>query len=176
MIATLDGGYLHEVAERGRNLSAGQRQLIALARAELVDPDILLLDEATAALDLATEALVNQATDRLGGPPHHPGRRPPADHGGPRRPGRGHGPRPGRRGRHARGTAGRDGTYARAVAHLRRRGRPGAGVRGRGTGVRARRGGSAPVRRARPCRCGERPSQPSGLRQASVHAVRSRAR
>ncbi|GAA2228580.1 ABC transporter ATP-binding protein [Streptomyces amakusaensis] len=65
MIATLDGGYLHEVAERGRNLSAGQRQLIALARAELVDPDILLLDEATAALDLATEAQVNQATDRL---------------------------------------------------------------------------------------------------------------
>ncbi|MFF4295474.1 ABC transporter ATP-binding protein [Streptomyces vinaceus] len=67
MIATLDGGYLHAVAERGRNLSAGQRQLIALARAELVDPDVLLLDEATAALDLATEAQVNQATDRLAG-------------------------------------------------------------------------------------------------------------
>ncbi|MGW7362365.1 ABC transporter ATP-binding protein [Streptomyces sp. NPDC054841] len=67
MIATLEDGYLHEVAERGRNLSAGQRQLIALARAELVDPDVLLLDEATAALDLATEAQVNQATDRLTG-------------------------------------------------------------------------------------------------------------
>ncbi|MGW0733657.1 ABC transporter ATP-binding protein [Streptomyces sp. NPDC002851] len=67
MIATLEGGYLHPVSERGRNLSAGQRQLIALARAELVDPDVLLLDEATAALDLATEAQVNQATDRLTG-------------------------------------------------------------------------------------------------------------
>ncbi|MGH3311608.1 MAG: ABC transporter ATP-binding protein, partial [Streptomyces sp.] len=67
MIATLTGGYLHTIAERGRNLSAGQRQLLALARAELVDPDVLLLDEATAALDLATEALVNQATDRLAG-------------------------------------------------------------------------------------------------------------
>ncbi|AKZ55843.1 ABC transporter ATP-binding protein [Streptomyces ambofaciens ATCC 23877] len=67
MIAGLTGGYLHEVAERGRNLSAGQRQLIALARAELVDPDVLLLDEATAALDLATEAQVNRATDRIAG-------------------------------------------------------------------------------------------------------------
>ncbi|GAA1562966.1 MULTISPECIES: ABC transporter ATP-binding protein [Streptomyces] len=67
MVATLDGGYLHAVADRGRNLSAGQRQLIALARAELVDPDVLLLDEATAALDLATEAQVNRATDRLAG-------------------------------------------------------------------------------------------------------------
>ncbi|MFD8988669.1 ABC transporter ATP-binding protein [Streptomyces goshikiensis] len=67
MIATLDGGYLHAVSERGRNLSAGQRQLIALARAELVDPDVLLLDEATAALDLASEAQVNRATERLAG-------------------------------------------------------------------------------------------------------------
>ncbi|MCW2890840.1 MAG: transporter related [Actinomycetia bacterium] len=65
MITSLPGGYDHEVGERGRNLSAGQRQLIALARAELADPDILLLDEATAALDLASEAAVNAATDAL---------------------------------------------------------------------------------------------------------------
>ena len=65
MIARLPGGFLHEVSERGRNLSAGQRQLIALARAYLVDPAILLLDEATAALDLAAEAAVNQATEQL---------------------------------------------------------------------------------------------------------------
>ncbi|HEX3513286.1 MAG TPA: ABC transporter ATP-binding protein [Trebonia sp.] len=65
MITALPDGYDHEVGERGRNLSAGQRQLIALARAQLADPDILLLDEATAALDLASEAAVNAATDQL---------------------------------------------------------------------------------------------------------------
>jgi len=65
MITRLPGGYGHEVGERGRNLSAGQRQLIALARAELADPDILLLDEATAALDLASEAAVTRATRQL---------------------------------------------------------------------------------------------------------------
>jgi ATP-binding cassette, subfamily B, bacterial len=65
MIARLPHGYLSRVDERGRNLSNGQRQLLALARAELVDPDILLMDEATAALDLATEATVTRAAARL---------------------------------------------------------------------------------------------------------------
>ncbi|MDQ1490625.1 MAG: ATP-binding cassette, subfamily bacterial, partial [Actinomycetota bacterium] len=55
-IAAMPGGYLHDLDERGRSLSAGQRQLIALARAELVDPAVLLLDEATSNLDLSTEA------------------------------------------------------------------------------------------------------------------------
>jgi ATP-binding cassette, subfamily B, bacterial len=64
-IMKLPDGYDHEVAERGRNLSAGQRQLIALARAQLADPAILLLDEATAALDLAAEAAVNRAIAEL---------------------------------------------------------------------------------------------------------------
>ena len=64
-ISGLTGGFPHRVDERGRNLSAGQRQLVSLARAELVDPDILLLDEATAALDPAAEAAVLAATDRL---------------------------------------------------------------------------------------------------------------
>jgi ATP-binding cassette, subfamily B, bacterial len=65
MIMQLPGGYAHVVSERGRNLSAGQRQLIALARAQLADPAILLLDEATAALDLAAEAAVNRAISEL---------------------------------------------------------------------------------------------------------------
>jgi len=60
-IAGLAGGYLHHVSERGRSLSGGQRQLIALTRARLVDPAILLLDEATANLDLSTEARVVRA-------------------------------------------------------------------------------------------------------------------
>ena len=93
-IAALPGGYLHELSERGRSLSAGQRQLIALARAELVDPVVLLLDEATSNLDLATEARVAAAmqqvshgrttvviahrlqTARIGRPDRRPRRRP----------------------------------------------------------------------------------------------------
>ncbi len=65
MISRLPGGYGYLISERGRNLSAGQRQLIALARAQLADPAILLLDEATAALDLAAEAAVNHAISEL---------------------------------------------------------------------------------------------------------------
>jgi ATP-binding cassette, subfamily B, bacterial len=64
-IAALPGGYLHQLLERGRSLSSGQRQLIALARAELVDPVILLLDEATSNLDLATEARVAEAMQQV---------------------------------------------------------------------------------------------------------------
>ncbi|GGL07983.1 ABC transporter ATP-binding protein [Nocardia jinanensis] len=65
MIAGLPGGFHRPVGERGRGLSAGQRQLIALARAQLVDPDLLLLDEATATLDPDTEEKVLAATGSL---------------------------------------------------------------------------------------------------------------
>lgn len=64
-VAALPQGFRQPVGERGRSLSAGQRQLVALARAELVDPDILLLDEATAALDPSTESAVLQATEQI---------------------------------------------------------------------------------------------------------------
>ncbi|QIS05963.1 ATP-binding cassette domain-containing protein [Nocardia brasiliensis] len=65
MIAALPLGMRQPVGERGRGLSAGQRQLIALARAELVRPDLLLLDEATATLDPDTEAAVLAASRSL---------------------------------------------------------------------------------------------------------------
>jgi ATP-binding cassette subfamily B protein len=68
MVADLPAGFRQQVGERGQGLSAGQRQLIALARAELVRPDVLLLDEATAALDPATESVVLAASERLAAP------------------------------------------------------------------------------------------------------------
>ncbi|WP_184918040.1 ABC transporter ATP-binding protein [Streptomyces luteogriseus] len=65
LLSRLPGGYRHPVGEGGRTLSAGQRQLIALARAQLILPDVLLLDEATSALDPVTEAAVSDAVARL---------------------------------------------------------------------------------------------------------------
>ncbi len=61
LVVSMPDGYLTPVAEAGRSLSAGQRQLLCLARAQLIDPSILILDEATSNLDLATEALVQRA-------------------------------------------------------------------------------------------------------------------
>jgi ATP-binding cassette subfamily B protein len=65
LVRGLPGGFRHPVGERGQGLSSGQRQLVALARAELADPDLLLFDEATAALDPATEAAVLAAGERV---------------------------------------------------------------------------------------------------------------
>jgi ATP-binding cassette subfamily B protein len=58
-------GLATEVRERGSRLSAGERQLVSLARAALVDPAVLVLDEATSSLDPGTEALVEHALERL---------------------------------------------------------------------------------------------------------------
>jgi ATP-binding cassette subfamily B protein len=60
-----EDGLHTEVRERGSRLSAGERQLVSLARAALVDPAVLVLDEATSNLDPGTEAIVERALDRL---------------------------------------------------------------------------------------------------------------
>ena len=60
-IAALPDGYATDVAKRGGRLSAGQRQLVAFARAFLADPAVLILDEATSSLDIPTERMVQRA-------------------------------------------------------------------------------------------------------------------
>jgi ATP-binding cassette subfamily B multidrug efflux pump len=64
-IARLPRGYDERVRERGSNLSAGQRQLLAFARALAYDPAILVLDEATSSVDTETELLIQDALDKL---------------------------------------------------------------------------------------------------------------
>ncbi|HET8528309.1 MAG TPA: ABC transporter ATP-binding protein [Gaiellaceae bacterium] len=63
--ARLTGGLEHVVREGGSGLSAGERQLISIARALLADPRILILDEATSNIDRPTEVLIERALDRL---------------------------------------------------------------------------------------------------------------
>ncbi len=64
-ISTLEDGYQHDVGERGGRISVGQRQLLAFARALLVDPRILILDEATSSVDTETEQIIQQAMQTL---------------------------------------------------------------------------------------------------------------
>ena len=64
-ISALENGYDTEVGERGVQLSAGQRQLLAFARALVADPRILVLDEATSNVDVHTESLIEEGLRRL---------------------------------------------------------------------------------------------------------------
>lgn len=64
-IEDLPQGYDTQLRERGTNLSSGQKQLLAFARAAIRNPGLLVLDEATASLDVGTEALIQDALDKL---------------------------------------------------------------------------------------------------------------
>ena len=64
-ISRLPGGYDTELSNNGANLSQGQRQLLAIARAAVADPPVMILDEATSSIDTRTEAIVQRGMDKL---------------------------------------------------------------------------------------------------------------
>ena len=76
--AALPDGYDTVIDEEGSNVSAGEKQLITIARAFLADPALLILDEATSSVDTRTEVLVQRAMAALRRRPHQLRDRPPA--------------------------------------------------------------------------------------------------
>ena len=65
LLATLPNGFAEEIRERGANLSQGERQLLAIARALIYNPRVLALDEATSSVDPETEALIREGLQHL---------------------------------------------------------------------------------------------------------------
>ena len=108
-LAGLPRGLDTQVGQRGESLSAGERQLVALLRAHLADPDLLVLDEATSAVDPALEMRIGRALERLMTRPHVGHHRAPAldrrdrRRGGRRRPWPDRAARPARRAGHPGG-------------------------------------------------------------------------
>ncbi len=82
-ILRLPQGYDSMVGERGQGLSGGERQRISIARALLIDPRILILDEATSSVDSETEKEIQKALENLVQGPHHHRHRPPPVHAAP---------------------------------------------------------------------------------------------
>ncbi len=144
-IMSFPQGYDTPVGERGTTLSGGQKQRIAIARALLLDPHILILDDSTSCVDLATEAHIQKALDRLMKKrgPHQLRDRPAHQHGDERRPDPGAGQGRDRGARHACRADGRERDLRRDL-QLAARGR--------------RRGCARITRRSRR---GERPSAPT---------------
>ena len=121
-IRRLPDGYDTMLTGDGANLSQGQRQLLAIARAAVADPPVLILDEATSSIDTRTEKLVQDGMDALMTGPHHLCHRPPALHRPQRRLHHGHGAGPHHRAGHPRRADGKRRKVLPALHRQLRRG------------------------------------------------------
>ena len=132
-VHSLPDGYETRIDEEGSNLSAGERQLVTIARAFLSDPALLILDEATSSVDTRTELLLQQAMTAVRSDRDVVRDRAPALHDPRRRPDPGDGARPDRRAGQPRGAARRRRRVRRALplavrGAAGRRGGPAAGL------------------------------------------------
>ena len=116
--ARLEHGLDHVVREGGAGLSAGERQLISIARALLADPRILILDEATSNIDRPTEIVIERAFDRLSAGPDVDHHRSPAGNRPSRRRDPGARARPDRSARYRAGADGAGGPFRRLAHQL----------------------------------------------------------